>query len=231
MKKTKFIKHCIRAFLPSLWFNFRNLPLQQAIKMPILIYKPHNLNLVGGVKIEANEVTPGMIRLGFPKSVLFQNNGISIHNMGMIVFKGRCEIGNDSYVTCLNQGKIIFGNGFIATAGLKIVSACGITFGDDVLIGWNNTIIDTNFHPLYNIEKECFDKAYGEINIGDNNWLSAQCFVMHNVNTPPNVIFGARTIVTRAKFESNCVYGGSPIRKLKANVKRIVGEDTIDNYE
>ena len=52
------------------------------------------------------------------------------------------------------QGKIVFGDGFRVTCGFKIVSMCGIMFGEQVLFGWGNVVIDSNFHPLYDMEKE-----------------------------------------------------------------------------
>jgi acetyltransferase-like isoleucine patch superfamily enzyme len=229
MKRSKFVYCCIRALLPSIWFNFRHLPIRQAIRLPILLYKP-KISCLGGVKIVSKSVHPGMIRLGFPKSVLFPNAGITLQNKGIIVFNGKCEIGNNSYIVCLESGRIEFGNDFTATSGLKIVSACGITFGEHTLIGWENVIMDTNFHPLYNMEKESFDKAYGEIKIGDNNWFSSYCMILHSVETPNDIVFGTHAIVKGKHFEPFCVYGGNPLRIIKTNVKRIVGNDTIDCY-
>lgn len=172
-----------------------------------------------------------MIRLGFPTSAVYPNSGLTWRNDGKIIFKGKCRIGNDCYIVCGRQGRIEFGDDFRATAGLRMVSECGISFGKHVLIGWGNTIIDTSFHPLYNLQTQKFGRAFGQIKIGDNNWLSTHCMVMHSVTTPANVVFGARTVVTRGmNYEPDCVYGGSPIRVLRRNVRRIVGQDSITDY-
>lgn len=221
----------LRAFIPSLLFNLRYFPLRQAVKLPILIYKPRLLRLSGGVVLESLEVRFGMIKLGFPTSAVFPNNGITLRIDGTIVFKGKCHIGNDCYVICGKQGKIVFGDNFMATAGLKIVSECGITFGSNTLVGWGNIFIDTNFHPLYDLTANKFRKAFGKISVGGNNWFSTNCMVMYGVNTPDNCVFGARSIITRGmKYESNCVYGGMPIRLLRRNIKRIVGQDSVNDY-
>ena len=92
-------------------------------------------------------------------------------------------------------------------------------------------LMDTNFHPLYDMENKCFKRAYGRINIGDNNWFGSQCFVMPGVNTSERCIFGARSVITRGcQFESYCVHGGSPLRVLSRNVMRIIGQDIIEKY-
>ena len=219
----------MRAFLPSVYFNFRYLPFKQAIKLPILVYKPHFLRLGGSVEIRSENVYFGMINMGFFSNSIFPNSGITIKNDGMIIFKGRCLIGNDSHITCGRKGEIVFGDNFAGGVGMKMVSQCGISFGKRVRIGWGNIIIDTNFHPLYDLNNNKFKKAYGKIHIGDNNWLATQCMTMPGVTTPDYCIFGARTIITKGgKYESYCVHGGSPVKVLSRNVMRIIGQDSID---
>lgn len=231
MNKFKDFLHILRYIIPTLWINFKYLPFQQAKKLPILVYKPHLRQLKGKIVIENKNVRFGMIRMGFFTSALYPNNGFVLQNEGVIVFKGRFYMGNDCYVICGNQGRIEFGEDFRVTAGLKMVSLCGITFGKETLVGWGVIIIDTNFHPLYDIEKKCFKKAFGRVNIGDNNWFSTQCMVMPGVSTPECCVFGARTIVTRGgQFEPYCVHGGSPVRVLSRNVMRIIGQDFISDY-
>ena len=221
----------LRALLPSLLFNLRYFPLKQAIKLPVLLYKPKLLCLSERVIIDSPHVGFGMVQLGFPTSVLFPNNGITLRIEGTIVFKGRCHIGNDCYIVCGKNGSIVFGEDFKATAGLKMVSECGISFGSHTLVGWGNIIIDTNFHPLFDIKENKFRRAYGKIIVGDNNWFSTNCILMYGVNTPDNCVFGARSMITRStKYESNCVYGGMPVRVLSRDVKRIIGQDFIKEY-
>lgn len=221
----------LRMLLPSLWFNFKYLPFKQAIKLPILLYKPTFLKLRGSVVIESEKIRTGMVRLGMFTSATYPNSGITIKNEGQLVFKGKCHIGNDTYVICGKHGKIVFGDDFKATCGVKFISDCGISFGDHTLFGWGNVVIDTNFHPLYDMEKDKFKKAFAPVIIGSNNWFGMNCLIMPGVTTPDYCIFGARSIVTRGgNYESYCVHGGSPIRVLSRNVKRIVGQDAVKNY-
>ena len=229
----KIEKFCffIRCLIPSLYFNFKYLPFQQAVKLPILVHKPHFYRLRGRIVIDAARIYTGMIRLGTFDTATYPNNGIYLKLEGLLVFKGKCRIGNDSHIICGKHGKIVFGEAFKIGSGIKMVSHCGITFGKETRIGWGVIIIDTNFHPLYDIEKKKFKKAFGSINIGDNNWFGLQCVVMPGVTTPEHCIFGARTVVTRnGNYESFCVHGGSPVRVLSRNVMRIIGQDQIKDY-
>jgi Acetyltransferase (isoleucine patch superfamily) len=220
-----------RALIPSIIFNFRYLPLKQAKKLPIWVYKMHCLSQKGKIIIESERIYSGMIRLGFPRAATYPNTGITWRNHGKVIFKGSCNIPNECYVIVGKQSTLTLGDDFNANAGLKLVSNCKIIFGDHTRIGWSVTIMDTNFHPLYDMEKKKFKKAFSPIIIGDYNWFGTQCYIMHGVHTPERCIFGARSIVTRGgQFESYCVHGGSPIRILSRNVMRDYEHDQIVDY-
>lgn len=224
-------KRLLRALIPSIIFNFRYLPFKQALKLPIIVYKMRCLSQKGSIIIDNKNIYTGMIQLGFPRAATYPNNGITWRNKGKVIFKGSCRIGNDCYVIVGKQGILTFGDDFKANAGIKIVSECSITFGSHTRFGWGGIMMDTNFHPLYDMEKKKFKKAFSPIIIGDYNWFGLQCYVMHGVHTPERCIFGARSIVTRGgQFESYCVHGGSPIRVLSRNVMRDYDNDLITDY-
>lgn len=224
-------KHYRRSIIPSIIFNLRHLPFRQAIKLPILVYKMKSLSAKGKVIIDSENISTGMIQLGFPRAASFPNNGITWRNKGTVVFKGNCIIGNDCFVIVGKQGTLVFGEDFKANAGIKVVSECGITFGSHTRLGWGSIIMDTNFHPLYDMEKKKYKRAFSPIVIGDYNWFGLQCYIMHGVQTPERAIFGARSVVTRGgQYESYCVHGGSPVRVLSRNVMRDYDNDLITDY-
>lgn len=226
------IKDIFQVLIPSIIFNFHYLPFRQAMKLPILVKKPDFRKLGGKVILDCENIRFGMIRLGFNLANVFPDNGISWLNEGIVIFKGKAAIGSDSYILVRPSGTVEFGDDFISSAAMKMVCCIGIEFGKGTRLGWSVLIMDTNFHPLYDMEKERFKKAYGKIKIGDYNWFSTQCMIMHSVVTPERCIFGACSVVTRGgQFESYCVHGGSPLHVLSRNVKRIYGQDQIKEYK
>lgn len=206
----------------SLCFCLHYLPFRQAVRLPILLHKGKILSWKGKVVIEADKISYGMIQMGFRTCSLFPDNGISWENHGgTVVFKGRAIIGNNSYLSIGPKGVLTIGDDFIVTAGLHIVTYRSITFGEKTRLGWNTLFMDTNFHPLYDMEKKRYKKASGPIEIGDCNWIGTNCKVMHSVTTPPRCIFGMDSVITRSsEMESYCVMGGSPLRILSRNVIR-----------
>lgn len=224
-------KTFLRALIPTIIFNFKNLPFKQAKKLPIWVYKMHCLSQKGSICIDCDHIHTGMIQLGFPRAATYPNTGITWRNQGKVIFRGTCRIPNDCYVVIGKQATLTFGDDFSANAGLKLVSNCKISFGKSAHFGWSVTIMDTNFHPLYDMEKKQFKKAFSPIVIGDYNWFSTQCYIMHGVQTPERCIFGARSMVTRGgKYESYCVHGGSPVHVLSRNVMRDYDHDQITDY-
>lgn len=232
MSKIKYYFALLRALLPSAYFCFKYLPLKQAIKLPILLYKPHDCIFNGNVHIDAPYIYTGMIRLGFYTSTVYPNTGVVLNIEGTMVFNGSCFMGNETYIVVGKQGRLVFGDDFKATCGTKIICMYRISFSIHTLLGWEVCIIDSNFHPLYNLETKEFKKAYERIEISENNWFAMNCLVLPGVHTPANCVFGARTILTKnAKYESYCVHGGNPIRILCRNVERIIGQDSIIDYK
>ncbi len=215
----------------SIYFNFKFLPLKQAVKLPILLYKPELLKSKGQIKLDAPKIYYGMIRLGFRRASIYPNTGITWENNGgTVVFKGKCNIGANSFISIANTGSIIFGNDFKTTASLKLVSYVGISFGTGTRIGWDCIFMDSNFHPLKKLETGEKKKASGAISIGNYNWFGNRCTIMHSVNTPERCIFGLTSIITRGtKYESYCVHGGNPVKVLTRGVYRDLDDD-VEEY-
>lgn len=213
----------------TIYFNFHYLPFKQAIKLPFSLHKADLLNCSGKVILDVpmDQIKKGMIYLGHRGVSIYPNTGIMWENRGgTVIFKGKCKIGSDSYLSFGKNTTVVFGDDFLSTAALKLVSYRGITFGQSTRFGWQGLIMDTNIHPLYDMKKEKFKRASSPITIGDYNWFGTQCKVMHGVETPERCIFGMNTVVTRGcEMKSYCVMGGSPVKVLTEGVMRIIGQD------
>lgn len=55
--------------------------------------------------------------------------------------------------------------------------------------------------------------------------------ILHSVETPNNVVFGTHSIIKGNHFNPSCVYAGNPLRIVKRDVMRIIGQDTIEEYK
>ncbi|MFI3242837.1 MAG: hypothetical protein R3Y56_01125 [Akkermansia sp.] len=222
----------LRSIFSSIFFNFYYLPFRQAVHLPILLYKPKFISLGGQIVIKSDCIKFGMIQLGRCFVPVYPNTGIIWENKkGRVSFLGECKIGGNSSLSVNKGANIIFHDDFVATSSVQIISFKAITFGCKCRLGWNSLVMDTGFHPLYDIEKKKFKPAFGAITIGDYNWFGNQCVVMHSVTTPERCIFGLRSVITRGgKYESYAVHGGSPAKLLTRGVMRDYDNDYVEDY-
>lgn len=231
IRKIKRDKWMIRAFIPSLIFNLRHLPFSQARHLPIMIYKGKFMNNTGKFIIEG-DVHFGMIELGRYRVSLFPSNGIVVENRGVIVFRGKAIIGNDSAITLGETGRLEFGKNFSSSAGLKIACYDSISFGDNISIGWNTMIVDTDFHSLKSVEngEKSPKHCYAPISIGDSTWLGNGCKIYKGVTIPAFCVVGADTI-SHKKVECAAYSLITDARDLRARYTGYYRDKSDDKVE
>lgn len=191
------MRWCLRSLLKTIYFNFHYLKFKDAIKLPILLYKPRFVALKGRIKFEC-PIKFGTIILGTFSSNMAPNIGISFENNGGdIIFKGTCKIGNASSISVGPNATLVIGHNFVNASGARILAFKSVEIGNYVRFGWGVTLMDINFHPLIEQSTGKIKRASGKIIIGDYNWFGMECLIMHSVQTPDRCVFGARTVVTR----------------------------------
>lgn len=206
----------LRSFHKTLYLNFKCLPVKQAIKLPILLYKPKILCLKGRIRINAGNVKTGMIQLGKFEVNIYPNNGISFDIRGTLTFKGTCRIGNSSAVSIAENAEATIGDNFTATTSLKLVNYDRISIGSNVLVGWSCLICDNDFHMITDISSGKTFANRGSIRIGDKVWIANNCSIMKNAEIPANTIVAAHSLVNkRMDIPEYSLIAGTP-----ATVKR-----------
>lgn len=77
----------------SIYFCFKTLPFQQAVRLPILIHHSTKLSNISG-KVILHSIHPAIVKIGFAGSYgLGLTSKAWISNQGTLVFKGKCNIG------------------------------------------------------------------------------------------------------------------------------------------
>lgn len=186
----------LRSLPKTVYFNLHYLPLRQAAKLPVWLYKPRFGTLHGSLKIDSEHVKPGMIRMGFHNVGIYQNSGIYLSIEGNVIFKGTALIGNDCYLGICNGASVTFGDNFRATTTFRMTSSCSISFGDNVRFGWDCLITDSDFHKLKRLDGTC-TKGMAAVCIGSNNWFGNGCRILKGVQTPDYMIASAGTWLTK----------------------------------
>lgn len=230
LKKLWNNRRILHSILPTIYFNFHYLPFNQAIKLPILLYKPKLLKMKGNIKIEKCKIKFGMIRLGFPTVSLYPNTGIVYENHGgTIVFNGLCSIGNNSAISIGTKAIVEFGDRFAASTTLRLTSYNHITFGDKVRFGWDTLVMDTDFHKLTKLSGG-YSHGHAPVIIGSNNWFGNGCRIMKRTSTPDYCVVQGGTILSGpVSAPSYSVVGNDSHVVVKATgVWRNVDDDVIE---
>lgn len=229
IKKIWQYKWIFRSLIKTLYFNFHYLPFNQAIKLPILFYKVKLLKCRGEIIIDA-PIKTGMIKLGLFKVSLYPNSGIVYENNGgKIIFKGNCEIGNNSFISIGKTGNVIIGNNFCATSSLKLTSYHYIEFKENVLCGWNCLFSDTDFHQLSLVDSNIKPKSYDKIIIGNGNWFAFNNIILKGAITGSYNVISSNSILNKNYADKDyCLLAGQPAQIKKKGIYRNRLNDKID---
>lgn len=214
-------------WLRTFYINFRSLPIQQAIHLPILLYNARIRNSSGKILVRG-KVKFGMIRLGYWYTVQCKPKpGIIIMNNGILEFEGSCLVGSSSIIEISETGRLIFGKNVSISGECNICSRKLIQIGENFSCSWNTGIYDTDFHVLctpkddgFHIDTKSEPKP---IYIGKDNWLCQRALILKGTTLPDRCIVGAGSIV-KGNFTNmgvNIAIAGNPAKKIKDNITRI----------
>lgn len=222
-------KWILRSLISSVIFNFRHLPFTQACKLPILLYKPRLVNNTGKFVIEG-DVCFGMIQLGKPVVSLYPNNGILIENRGEIRFKGRCVMGNNCSISLGDKGVLSIGDDFFASSSVKLICYHSISISENVRIGWESLVLDTDFHSMKSMDGKSRSKGYGEIKIGSYCWIASNCRIYKNTVIPSYCTVSSNTFLNKPINAEPCslIYGKVQIATKYIGLYRDCKDDIIE---
>ena len=125
---------------------------------------------------------------GSTRTVIFAKAGASIH------------IGNN-----------------VGMSNCTLFSACRIEVGDNVLIGGNTKIYDTDFHSVkYEERMEKMDTHIGTapVTIEDGVFIGAHCIILKGVRIGQKSVVAAGSVVTK-DIPSGELWGGVPAKFIK----------------
>jgi hypothetical protein len=112
--------------------------------------------------------------------------------------------------------RLVIGAGFGMTGG-TICAEESITIGNNVWIGGNCTITDTDFHPLRLEDRLArpLDGATAPVIIEDGVFIGMQSLVLKGVTIGARSVIGAGSVVTRS-IPPGVIAAGNPARVIRA---------------
>ena len=135
----------------SIYVCLRLFRFKDAIRLPMLVrYNCRLYSLKGRIHIEGSKVYCGMFRVGFAVVGIFDKkySPAILKINGQLTLKGKVTCGQGSRICIGPYGHLTIGEGYLNSAEGAILCYDSITIGKDVLVSWNTTIMDTDFHPV-----------------------------------------------------------------------------------
>lgn len=210
----------LRGLPKSVAFNFRYLPLSQAVRLPVLVSHRMSIFNFGGTVELTCPARPGTVLLGFGANGAFDfRRSRSVwQNAGAVVFEGPARLGNGFKLSVASSGTVRFGSEFVLSAESQIVCRDRITFGHGCLISWDVLMLDGDFHPLIG-EDGTASEIQAPIALGDRVWIGARSSILKGVTLGDDTVVAAGSIVTKSQDAGGVLLGGNPARVIRESVR------------
>lgn len=225
----RLIKLFHTAWLKTIWINFYCLPFRQAVKFPILLARGVRISYIrrGSIQFtDTHDIKWGGVRVGFQDLEWSYEKKSVLNIKGTLIIKGS---GYHSFSPGLSLAiapgaKVILGNYFSCSHNNRITIFKSLIVGDNNMWSFDNIIMDTDAHCIYDNKGEMISHNSGIV-FGDHVWLGCRNVILKGVSIPNGSIIGAGGIVTKSLPQENSIYVGNKM------IKEGVGWNIKQNYE
>lgn len=125
--------------------------------------------------------------------------------------------------TVYDSGKLVIGNN-TGISNSVIVCRESVSIGNNVNIGVNNVIYDTDMHPVeYGKRKDNFNEyaKKAPVVIDDGAWICGHCIILKGVHIGKRSVVAAGSVVT-CDIPDDELWGGNPAKFIKKiNVREV----------
>lgn len=191
-------------------------------KLPVLVR--WNCRTKGGGLIIVNG--GGRMSIGFGNVGIYDKRfSPSILELnGKIVANGVVRFGHGCKICVCDGATLTIGDNFCNTSEARIVCADNITFKNNVLLGWETMVMDTDWHNVVDVETGKVSHCHKPIVIGENVWTGQKSTILKGVHIAQGCIIASCAVVTKSFEEENALIAGNPAVVKKTDVTRYYGE-------
>lgn len=138
-----------------------------------------------------------------------------IGDKGVVEFSGAAFIASGSSIRCEN-GILKFGDNFWCNKNCFFSCSHGISFGKDVLLGWNVNVRDDDGH---NIIYKSSGKNNCNCCIGDHVWIASHVDILKGVSISNGSVVAYRSCVTKTLNCNAGLIAGYSAKVIHENIE------------
>lgn len=211
----------------TIYVNFRLLPFQVALKLPIyVIGQLKVIALNGKVIIDSENIRSGMIRLGCPIS-LYRNSYSQLHLSGKMIFKGKTHFLNGYSISVQKNGELTIGNNVYVADNVTISVVNSIEIGNYTRFAGDAILMDSDVHFTIDIKSREIMQNTKQIKLGEYNWITKGNRIYKGTITPNFTIISSGSLTNRdytKVIPEFSMIGGIPAKLIKEGMRRIYNE-------
>ena len=219
--------------LKTLYINFKLFPFEIARKLPLKIYYNVDIQIdKGGVRFRpGTEIQRFMVSIGdfpYPMSSLKGSyTYIRISPTAKLILGKDITIRNGANIVVGRQGCMTLGDGVLINSKTLVYSNMQVDIEDNVRISWNVQIMDSDFHFVYNENKNAVKYCSAPVVIGKNSWIGNHTIVCKGTKIPPYSILSSGSLINKdfSLLESKGnLFVGRPAVLKQTGIYRIFDE-------
>jgi len=219
MNIERIVKH-ILSLPKTVIFNFMMFPPKMAAKLPVIVGYDVRLGKLarGRMCLENWDKKKYRVTIGLggsPHISSYRKGYLSCGNEAMITFRGSATFAEGVSLR-VDHGDIEFGANFSTNKNCVFNCERRMTFGENVLLGWNINVRDTDGHQVY-IDGDARQRQKDVI-IGDHVWIGSYSDILKGTVIGKDSVIAWRSLVLKPFPEDNVLLGGSPAKVLSQGV-------------
>lgn len=204
-------------FYATIKLNAHYFGMKGLLRLPILAYGKIELANCSGQIILQEDMHRGMIQLGNHILGIVPSTNVSIWQVsGCIDARGGVLLGSGTKLSV--SGNLTFGKNVCITGNTTIICGSKLSIGDNSIISWDVLIMDNDQHQIKWNSK--VTEMIRPIEIGKNVWVGCRAMILKGSTIPDNSVIAADSTVTKTLTEQRCIYGGkgSDLHRIKSNI-------------
>ena len=179
----------------------------------------------GGVKVEWYRT--GNSRIGFDGTgICDEKYQRGIWYVDGDVFLGEnVRIAAGVKVSCAETGALRIGRNSRIHVTSQLICMDNISLGENVMISWDDLIMDSDFHQIHTEGKT---KSVSEpIEICDNVWICCRTLILKGCKIPEGCVIAANSTIGKKYVENNCLISTRRIIKQNTSSETYMADTNL----